>query len=167
MPTLNRILLPASRIVVAIVLIALGTAMKLWLWTLRHIQSAADADGSKLYHKTRQGVTFPLADALCWLLAARQFILDVLELEAKGSDNPTVAEGLPGLLNFMTDLCHVQTARAAGEAPRRDDHADAHVAAVHLGCGKPIGLGNVEDVHCAGNGQHHENRHDAVPKQGE
>ena len=47
-------------------------------------RTATDADGAKLYHKTRQGVTFPLADALCWLLAARQFILDVMELETKG-----------------------------------------------------------------------------------
>ena len=67
---------------------ALGTAMKLWLWTLRHVQTATDADGAKLYHKTRQGVTFPLADALCWLLAARQFILDVIELETKGAAKP-------------------------------------------------------------------------------
>jgi alkylation response protein AidB-like acyl-CoA dehydrogenase len=55
----------------------LATAMQLWLWSLNHIQNSTDADGAKLYHKTRQGVTFPLADALCWLLAARQFILDV------------------------------------------------------------------------------------------
>ena len=52
----------------------LASAMQLWLWTLNHVQEAKDADGVKLYHKTRQGVTFPLADALCWLLAARQFI---------------------------------------------------------------------------------------------
>ena len=70
-----------------------------------------DADGAKLYHKTRQGVTFPLADALCWLLAARQFILDVLELESKGAEDP----GLAGTAAFFTDLCHVQCARAAGE----------------------------------------------------
>jgi len=97
---------------------ALGTAMKLWLWTLQHVQAATDADGGKLYHKTRQGVTFPLADALCWLLAARQFILDVLELETRGAENPTLAEGLPGTISFFTDLCHVQAARAAGEVGR-------------------------------------------------
>ncbi len=43
----------------------LATAMKLWLWTLTHLQTATDADGAKLYHKSRQSVTFPLADALC------------------------------------------------------------------------------------------------------
>jgi len=97
---------------------ALGTAMKLWLWTLQHIQTATDAGGVKLYHKTRQGVTFPLADALCWLLAARQFILDVMELETQGAQNPALADGLPGTVAFFTDLCHVQAARAAGEAGR-------------------------------------------------
>jgi alkylation response protein AidB-like acyl-CoA dehydrogenase len=96
----------------------LATAMKLWLWTLTHLQTATDADGAKLYHKSRQSVTFPLADALCWLLAARQFILDVLELEEKGAANPSLAEGLPGFVNFFTDLCHVQSARAAGEVGR-------------------------------------------------
>lgn len=97
---------------------ALGTAMKLWLWTLQHMQTATDADGAKLYHKTRQGVTFPLADALCWLLAARQFILDVIELETKGGENAAVADGLVGTVSFFTDLCHVQAARAAGEVGR-------------------------------------------------
>jgi len=97
---------------------ALGTAMKLWLWTLQHVQSANDAEGARLYHKTRQGVTFPLADALCWLLAARQFILDVVELESKGAENPALAEGLPGTVAFFNDLCHVQSARAAGEVGR-------------------------------------------------
>ncbi|MCW5554221.1 MAG: acyl-CoA dehydrogenase [Verrucomicrobiae bacterium] len=97
---------------------ALGTAMKLWLWTLQHVQTATDADGAKLYHKTRQGVTFPLADALCWLLAARQFILDVIELETKGALNPALADGLAGTVSFFTDLCHVQAARAAGEVGR-------------------------------------------------
>jgi len=97
---------------------ALGTAMQLWLWSLKHVQTSADADGAKLYHKTRQGVTFPLADALCWLLAARQFILDVVELETKGAENPALADGLAGTVAFFTDLCHVQSARAAGEAGR-------------------------------------------------
>ncbi len=96
----------------------LATAMKLWLWTLNHLQNAADADGAKLYHKSRQSVTFPLADALCWLLAARQFILDVRVLEEKGAASPALADGLPGFVNFFTDLCHVQSARAAGEVGR-------------------------------------------------
>jgi len=96
----------------------LASAMQLWLWTLQHVMEAKDADGAKLYHKARQGVTFPLADALCWLLAVRQFILDVVELETKGPANPALAEGLPGILDFYTDLCHVQSARASGEVGR-------------------------------------------------
>ncbi len=97
---------------------ALATAMQMWLWTVEHLQIAKDADGDPLYHSNRQGVTFPLADALCWLIAARAFILDVLELEANGPMNPVVAEALPGTLQFFTDLCHLQTARAAGESGR-------------------------------------------------
>ncbi len=38
----------------------IGTAMRLWLWTLEYAQKVTDADGSKLYHKSRQGVTFRL-----------------------------------------------------------------------------------------------------------
>ena len=96
----------------------LATAMQMWLWSLEHLQNAKDAEGTKLYSSNRQGVTFPLADALCWLLAARQFIFDVLELERKGPENPTVAAGLAGTLQFLSDLCHVQSARAAGEIGR-------------------------------------------------
>jgi alkylation response protein AidB-like acyl-CoA dehydrogenase len=96
----------------------LASAMQLWLWTLQHVLKATDADGGKLFHKTRQGVTFPLADALCWLLAARQFILDVAELEKQGSNNPAVAEGLADTAGFFNDLAHVQCARAAGEISR-------------------------------------------------
>jgi alkylation response protein AidB-like acyl-CoA dehydrogenase len=96
----------------------LATAMTMWLWTLNRLQHATDADGAKLYQSARQGVTFPLADALCWLAAARCQILDLLELEQRGAEDATVAEGLAGLLNFMTDLCHVQTARASGEVAR-------------------------------------------------
>ena len=94
---------------------ALATAMEMWLWTLTHLQKTLDAEGGKLYHSPRQGVTFPLTDALCWLLASRSQILDVIELERKGPENPMVAEGLDGLVTFMTDLCHTQAASAAGE----------------------------------------------------
>jgi alkylation response protein AidB-like acyl-CoA dehydrogenase len=96
----------------------LASAMQLWLWTLRHLQSATDANGQKLYQSNRQGVTFPLADSLCWLLASRQQILDVINLADTGEANPSVAEELPGVLSFLTSLCHVQAARAAGEVSR-------------------------------------------------
>jgi alkylation response protein AidB-like acyl-CoA dehydrogenase len=96
----------------------LATAMQMWLWTLHHLQERTDDDGRPLYHGTRQGVTFLLADALCWLLASRQLILDVEELRAKGPANPMLADGLEGLLQFYTDLCHIQSARGAGEVGR-------------------------------------------------
>jgi alkylation response protein AidB-like acyl-CoA dehydrogenase len=97
---------------------ALATAMGLWLWSFDHLQVAKDAYGEKLYHGPRQAVTFALADALCWLLASRQQILDVMELEHRGPENPVVAEGLAGTLQFFNDLCHVQVTKAAGEVGR-------------------------------------------------
>ncbi len=96
----------------------LASAMKLWLWTLDFLQQGKDADGKPLYHPQRHGVVFPLADALCWLLTARQQILDLVELETKGPENPVLAEGLTGFVNFFSDLCHVQAARSAGEVGR-------------------------------------------------
>jgi alkylation response protein AidB-like acyl-CoA dehydrogenase len=96
----------------------LASAMQMWLWTLLYLQRAADADGNKLYQSARQGVTFPLADALCWLLASRHQVLDVLHLSERGAADPALADGLPGIVGFLTDLCHVQSARAAGEVGR-------------------------------------------------
>jgi alkylation response protein AidB-like acyl-CoA dehydrogenase len=93
-----------------------ASAMKLWMWALHHLQNSSDADGTKLYHSARQGVTFRLADALCWLLASRQQILDTMELEEKAAAN--AGEDLQGTVSFMADLCHVQAARAAGEVGR-------------------------------------------------
>jgi alkylation response protein AidB-like acyl-CoA dehydrogenase len=96
----------------------LASAMHLWLWSLNYLQNATDAAGNKLYHGQRQGVTFPLADALCWLLASRAQILDVLALERHGPSDPVAAEGLAGTVQFFSDLCHTQAATAAGEASR-------------------------------------------------
>jgi alkylation response protein AidB-like acyl-CoA dehydrogenase len=96
----------------------LASAFELWLWTLHHLLRAEDADGKALYRGQRQGVTFPMADALCWLLASRYQMLDVVELEEKGAENAALAETLPGTVAFLTDLCHTQAARAAGEVGR-------------------------------------------------
>ena len=96
----------------------LASAIEMWLWTLHHLQNSTDAVGSKLYHGQRQGVTFPMADALCWLLASRTQILDVLELEARGASDAVAAEGLEGTVQFLSDLCHTQAAQAAGEVSR-------------------------------------------------
>ena len=97
---------------------SVANAMQLWLWTLKFLETAKDSNGAKLYHKSRQGVTFPLADALCWLIATRQQIVDVLRLESKGQADPSLAEGLPGTLAFLIDLCQIHSARAAGEVGR-------------------------------------------------
>jgi hypothetical protein len=59
-----------------------------------------------------------MADALSWLLGPFYLLQDVLELEAKGKDNPVTAEGLEGLVGFYLDLFHVQAARASGEVGR-------------------------------------------------
>jgi hypothetical protein len=96
----------------------LASSMELWVWTLEHLLHSEDADGKPLYRGQRQGVTFAMADALCWLLASRYQMLDVVELEEKGGENPALAENLPGFVSFFTDLCHVQAARAAGEVGR-------------------------------------------------
>ena len=96
----------------------LSTAMKLWRWTLDYLREADDADGRPLFRDKRQGVAFPMADALSWLVAARCQMLDVLELEAKGAERPELAESLPGTIQFLGDLCRVQAARAAGEVGR-------------------------------------------------
>ncbi len=96
----------------------LASAMRMWMWTLEHLQKATDASGNKLYQGQRQGVTFPLADALCWLLASRHQILDVLELERHGDTDAALADGLSGTVQFLSDLCHVQAAQAAGEVSR-------------------------------------------------
>ena len=96
----------------------LASAMEIWQWTLTHLQKATDPEGGLLYHGQRQGVTFALADALCWLLASRWQILDVLELEARGGEDAVASEGLAGTVQFLSDLCHTQAARASGEVSR-------------------------------------------------
>lgn len=96
----------------------LASAMQMWLWTLTHLQKTTDADGNKLYQGQRQGVTFAMADALCWLLASRAQILDVIELERAAASDHSLADSLPGTLQFLSDLCHVQAADAAGQVSR-------------------------------------------------
>jgi len=96
----------------------LASAMRLWLYTYRHLLSATDAEGEKLMQGPRQGVNFPLSDALAWLMGARALVLDVVELSDKGGANPVLAEGLAGLVRFYEDLAHVHAARASGEVGR-------------------------------------------------
>lgn len=96
----------------------IASAMELWQWTVNHLQTATDDEGRKLFHNKRQGVTFPLADALGWLLGPYYLATDVMELIEKGPMSPTLAEGIDDLTGFYKDITHVQAARAAGEVAR-------------------------------------------------
>jgi hypothetical protein len=96
----------------------LAAAGDLWTWTLLHLRASRDANGAKLYSSSRHGVTFPLADALCWIVAARQQVVDVIELKEQGPANPVAAEGLEGVVGFFSDLATVQSASAASECTR-------------------------------------------------
>jgi alkylation response protein AidB-like acyl-CoA dehydrogenase len=96
---------------------ALAAGLEMWLVTFHFLQSAKDVNGQKLWGSARQGVTFPMADAFCWLAASFYQIRDVVELAHKGAENPA-AEGLEGTLAFFSDLCTLQVARAVGEAGR-------------------------------------------------
>jgi alkylation response protein AidB-like acyl-CoA dehydrogenase len=128
----------------------LASAMRMWIWTLEHLQKATDPSGNKLYHGQRQGVTFPLADALCWLLASRLQILDVLELEQRGGQDAAVADGLPGTLQFLSDLCHVQAAQAAGEVSRICAELvfgyNEHLVWDQHGCGQCFSVADLDEL---------------------
>jgi hypothetical protein len=93
----------------------LASAMELWLWSLEYLLKSTDAEGKPLYRDYRQGVTFPMADALAWILASRAQILDLRELLVRAQAEPDRIPGMPGFQAFFTDLCHVQVARAAAE----------------------------------------------------
>jgi hypothetical protein len=96
---------------------ALATAMQMWLWTLGHLQVATDADGSALYHSARQGVTFPLADAL--VLAACRRSRRAPDRAGNARSGEPGSGRRPGRnAELLRDLCHIQAARAAGEVGR-------------------------------------------------
>jgi len=96
----------------------LASAMELWLWSREYLSTAKDAYGKDVYSNQRHGATYPLADALAWLVSTYHLILDVLELEKHGPENPALAEGIDGLVNFYNDLSHIHCATAAGEATK-------------------------------------------------
>ena len=97
---------------------ALSAGFELWRWMLAHLAGTKDGNGRPLAQNTRQGVLFPMADAISWLLAARSLLADVRELAAKGPEHPVVGPEIDGYVNTFTDLCHLQAARAAGEVGR-------------------------------------------------
>ncbi len=90
-----------------------GSAIDLWLWTVGHFQKLAASD--PVDPPRNLG---PLADALSWLLAARFQILDVRQLVSHGAGDAQLADQLPGTVQLLGDLCHAQSARAAGEVGR-------------------------------------------------
>jgi alkylation response protein AidB-like acyl-CoA dehydrogenase len=97
---------------------AMARAMELWRWTLEYLRETKDPDGRKLFHPKRQGVSFAMADAVSWLMAARSLIMDVMEIKDSGPNNPVLAENLDGILDFYANLSFVQAARSASEAAR-------------------------------------------------
>jgi alkylation response protein AidB-like acyl-CoA dehydrogenase len=96
----------------------LAAAMELWYWSREYLSTAKDAHGRDLYSNQRHGVTYPLADALAWLVATYRLVLDVIELRDKGTAHPALADGIDGLVSFYSDLTHLHCATAAGEATR-------------------------------------------------
>ncbi|MFO1077357.1 MAG: acyl-CoA dehydrogenase family protein [Planctomycetota bacterium] len=89
----------------------LGSAFDLWLWSLQHLLEGTDAEGKPLYREYRHGVTFHMADALCWLLAARSQLLDYEDFARKGA-------GHGDQVQFFRDLARVSAAHAASEVSR-------------------------------------------------
>jgi alkylation response protein AidB-like acyl-CoA dehydrogenase len=96
----------------------LASTLELWLWTLEYLVKSKDSEGKVLYHNKRQGITFQMADALCWTLASRMLVMDVMEIKEKGPQNPVLAESIEDYLGFYTDLVQVQIARTAGEVTK-------------------------------------------------
>ena len=89
--------------------ITLAAAMEVWSWTLNHLRHAKDSLGLPVFRDVRQAVTFPAADALSCLLAARALVLDVCALR-------TVDDG--PVERFYVDLATVFSTQAAGWSPR-------------------------------------------------
>ena len=96
----------------------IASEFELWLFVLDFLQKNKDEKGVKLYTSSRQGTTFPMADALSWLLASLYQILDVVELAESGPENPAVGEQAAGTVQFFSDLCMIQAVRAVGESGR-------------------------------------------------
>ncbi|MFO7937245.1 MAG: acyl-CoA dehydrogenase family protein [Kiritimatiellia bacterium] len=97
---------------------ALAVGFEMWKWMRGWLASAKDSNGGRLYKNQRQGVLFPMADAIAWLVAARSLISDVRELAEKGSDHPVLSADIEGCINTFNDLCCIQASHAAGEVGR-------------------------------------------------
>ncbi|MBQ9432433.1 MAG: acyl-CoA/acyl-ACP dehydrogenase [Kiritimatiellae bacterium] len=97
---------------------ALADGFETWLWTLDYVGRTKDAEGRSLSQSQRHGVVFSLADALAWLVAARNLLADVNELADKGPQHPVVGPEIEGYVNTFTDIQHMQIARTVGEVNR-------------------------------------------------
>ena len=95
----------------------LVAAMEFWLWTYNFLRGGEGPGVEKRFPSQHQEITFPLADALCWLLAARQLVLDAYELERR-KPNTDVSSQEKEYAQLFEDLACVQSARAAGEVTR-------------------------------------------------
>lgn len=93
--------------------LSISNAIRLWLWTMKFLQNNFDINGKKLYTTARQSICFPMVDAVCWILASRYQIMDVLELESKGKFNPVLQNDLDGYVSFFGNLCFLQAVQAA------------------------------------------------------
>jgi hypothetical protein len=96
----------------------IASAMELWLWSLAHLARRADADDEATPAGLIDGATLALADALCLLLASRSLVGDIVELDERVAASPVDVDELAGLVPFLTDLSHVEAARAAGDVGR-------------------------------------------------
>jgi len=93
---------------------SLAAAMQLWHWTLLQLRQQTDSRGVRLFCDARQGITFPMADTLCWLLAARSLTLDALELE-KGDRQGTVTAFVLSLFFNLSTIASVRAAGSVGQ----------------------------------------------------
>jgi hypothetical protein len=89
---------------------ALAAGMELWGFAFHRLRGLADGRGIPAYSGVNQGIAFAVADALCLLVAARAFLVDVLEMGNLPLAGAAVA--------FAADLSAVQSARAAGAVGR-------------------------------------------------
>ena len=98
--------------------------------------------------RQRQEISFPLADGLCWLVAARQFVLDVNEMSQWNPSASEAKDDVGPSLQFYEDLCQVQSARAAGEAARIcTELVFGYGVRDEKGNGGPVAPGDVSGFH--------------------
>ena len=98
---------------------ALATAMQMWLWSLQHLLQSEGCRWRQALSERPPGRHLPAGRRA--VLAARPRAArfwTCWSWKRRAPQTPPSPKGLPGLLAFLTDLCHVQSARAAGEVGR-------------------------------------------------